>query len=215
MSAWMQFAARSSVAALAAWMMLGAASARVSASPIETPVHYSTYGSVDSFGVDGQPVVVYQGVQYGTLTTGGSFSLGQFSVAATSDGGSATYTDIPFQIALRVQSLGGSAPSPNQTPAILQGTLSAVITDGKIDSLTAKFPTYPSSSDDPPPYPSSIAPFQIADYNGFLNVTSSGDGGGTIQAELNVAPVPEPTSMMVFAAAAGLVALRARRRTRS
>jgi hypothetical protein len=193
-------------------MILGVAAGGVSASPIETPVHYSTYGSVDSFGVDGQPIVVYQGVQYGSLTTGGAFSLGQFSVASTSEGGSATYTDIPFQIALRVQSFDGSAPSPNQSPVVLQGTLSAVLTDGKIDSLTAKFPTYPSSSDDPPPYPSSIAPFQIAGYNGFLNVTSSGDDGVTIQAVLNVAPVPEPTSMLVFAAATGLVALRARRR---
>jgi hypothetical protein len=210
----MHFATRSSVAALAAWVILGAAAASVSASPIETPIHYSTYGSVDSFGVNGQPIVVYEGVQYGSLTTGSTFNIGKFSVASTSEGGSATYTDIPFQIALRVQSLDGSAPSPNQTPAILQGTLSAVITDGKIDSLTAKFPTFPSSSDDPPPYPSSIAPFQIGGYNGFLNVTSSGDGGSPIQANLNVAPVPEPTSMLVFAAAAGLVALRARRRPR-
>lgn len=210
MSARMHHAATSSVVAIAALMMLGT-SARLSASPIETPISYSTSGSVDSFGVSGQPIVIFQGIQYGSLTTGSSFSLGQFSIAATPGGGSATYTDIPFQIALRVQSVAGAAPSPNDTPVQLTGTLSAVLTDGQITSLTTRFSLSTAFGGAQPSYPSSIMPFRIGDYMGYLNVTSTGDGGAPIQAMLNVAQVPEPSSMIVFAAALGLFAVRSRR----
>jgi PEP-CTERM motif len=36
------------------------------------------------------------------------------------------------------------------------------------------------------------------------------DSDGTVEAVLNITPVPEPTSMLVFAGVAGLVALRAK-----
>jgi hypothetical protein len=210
MSARMRLATTSSAVTLAAWMMLGT-TATLSASPIETPIAYSTYGAVDSVGVIGDPVLVFQGVPYATLTTGGTFDIGKFTVAATPGDGTANYTNIPFQIVLRAQAIDGSAPSPNETPIILQGTLSAVLTGGKIDSLTATFPTYSSDPANPPPFPTSVTPFRIGDFTSYLSITSSGNGGGSIQGTLNLAPVPEPTSMMVFAAAAGLVALRARR----
>lgn len=212
MSARMRLATTASALTLATVMTLGTTT-RLHASPIQSPISYSTSGSVDSFGVVGEPIIVYQGVQYGTTTTGDSFNLGQFIVASNGGSGSATYTDVPFQIAMRVQSVDGAAPSPdtNDTPVLLQGTLSAVVTDGRIVSLSAMFSNTAGGSGDPPPYPSTIAPFRIGDYSGYLNVSGAGDGGSPIQSVLNVTPVPEPASMMVFAAAAGLVALRARR----
>lgn len=212
MSARMRPATTSSAVTLAVLMMLGT-TARLSASPIATPISYSTSGSVDSFGVVGEPIVVYQAVQYGTTTTGSTFDLGQFKVASNAGSGSATYTNVPFQIALRIQSVDGAAPSPNtnDTPVLLQGTLSAVVTDGQLVSLSTMFSNTGGGSGDPPPYPSTIAPFRIGDYSGYLKLSTSGNDGAPIQSVLNVTPVPEPASMLVFAAAAGLVAFRARR----
>jgi hypothetical protein len=158
---------------------------------------------------------VFQGVPYASMTTGSSFTLGKFGVAATPDGdGSATYTNVPFHIAFRVQSLDGAAPSPNDTPVTLSGRLNAVLTDGQITSLTAQF-THAQVPGGPPPYPTTVNPFQIGDYKGYLNITSTGDGGTPIQGTLNLAQVPEPTSILVFAAAGGLFALRSRSRSRS
>lgn len=209
MSARMRLATTSSAVTLAALMMLGTTTS-LSASPIATPIAFSTSGSVDGVGVVGDPIIVFQGVQYGSLTTGDTFNLGRFAVAGTSIGGSATYTDVPFQIAFRSQSIDGSAPSPNETPVLLQGTLSAVVTDGKLVSLSAKFP-FMDVPANPPPFLQSIPAFRTGGYMNYLYVTNNGEDGRSIQAVLNVTPVPEPTSMLVFAAAAGLVALRSRR----
>jgi hypothetical protein len=206
----MHFATTPSAVTLAALMMLGI-TPRLSASPIETPVTYATYGSVDGFGVDGPPILTFQGVPYASLTTGSSFDLGHFAVAATPEAGSATYTNVPFHIALRVQSVGDEAPSPNDTPVTLSGRLNAVVTDGQITSLSAMFSPPMQSPGGGAPFPTWVNPFQIGNFMGYLSVDSSGDGGLPIQGTLNVVQVPEPTSTLVFAAAAGVLALRARR----
>jgi hypothetical protein len=213
MSARMRLATTSSAVTLAALMMLGT-TARLSASPIETPITYSTYGSVDGFGVDGPPILYFQGVPYSSLTTGSSFNLGKFAVAATPEAGSATYTNVPFHIAVRVQSVDGSAVNPNDTPVTLSGTLSAVLTDGQITSLNAHFAPPVALPGGAGPYPTWTNPFQLGSYMGYLSVDSTGDGGAPIQGTMNVSNVPEPTSILVFAAAGGFLALRARR-TRS
>ncbi len=74
MSARMRLMPTASAAILAIVLMLGAVP-RVSA----VPIAYNTYGSIDSFGVQGEPVLIFQGVPYGTLTTGNSFDIGKFT----------------------------------------------------------------------------------------------------------------------------------------
>ena len=51
--------------------------------PIPSQIDFSTIGSVDSFNVSGTPVVSFQGAT-GTITSGTPFSLGSFSISASS-----------------------------------------------------------------------------------------------------------------------------------
>src|SRR3954470_21280190 len=138
--------------------------ASAQASPIQTTVMFNTIGSVDSFGVTGTPVVSFQGVSSGTMTTGSLFSLGQFHLSAPPAGTTSTYLNIPFQILYKVESLGGSAPSPNETPVVLTGFLEGRVssTDGVTSSSDLKVffnsPVY--TPENYPPYPTSILPFQ-------------------------------------------------------
>jgi len=158
MSARIRLAPASSVLVLAASMMLGT-TARLSASPIETPFTYSTYGSVDSFGVDGPPILVYQGVPYATATTAGSFDIGGFTVAGSE---SSTYSNVPVHIAFRIQSIDGAYPSVNQTPVNIEAFLSASIVNGEIKSLSVAIPPFGTTPEDVLPYPTSVTPFGSA-----------------------------------------------------
>src|SRR5438874_1222766 len=81
---------------LAGWSIvtlgvLAANMAAAHASPIQTTVKFNTTGSVDSFGVTGTPVVTYQGVSNGSMTTGSPFSLGHFQIATPPSGTTSTY----------------------------------------------------------------------------------------------------------------------------
>jgi hypothetical protein len=207
---------------LAAWSiavlgLIASSAAATQASPIQTPVKFNTTGSVDSFGVTGAPVVTFQGVANGSMTTGSTFSLGQFQIAAPPAGTTSTYLNIPFQILFKVESMGGEAPSPNQTPVVLTGFLEGTVSskDGLTPSasnLKVFFNTPVYTPENYPPYPTTILPFQTGGYNNYLNVTGSGDNGQPIQVVMITAPVPEPGSLAVFAGLVGLSAWRAGRR---
>jgi hypothetical protein len=182
-----------------------------------SPIQFNTTGSVDSFGVTGTPVVTFQGVANGSMTAGSTFSLGQFQIAAPPAGTTSTYLNIPFQILFKVESIGGEAPSPNQTPVVLTGFLEGSVSskDGLTNSasnLKVFFNSPVYTPENYPPYPTTILPFQTGGYNNYLNVTGSGDNGQPIQAVMISAPVPEPGSLAVFAGLVGLSAWRVRRR---
>jgi hypothetical protein len=191
------------------------------ASPIQTPVTFNTIGSVDTFGVTGTPVVTFQGVSHGTMTTGSSFSLGQFQIAAPPAGTSSTYLNIPFQILFKAESVGGAAPSPNETPVILSGWLNGRVSSADGSTLSESnlkvffnAPVYTPESY--PPYPTTVLPFQTGGFTNYLSVTSPGDNGQPIQALMITAQtVPEPGALALFACIAGLTAWKARRRGRA
>jgi hypothetical protein len=203
-----------SIAALGLWSL---SMAQARASQIQTSVTYNTIGSVDGFGVTGTPVVSYQGVSNGSMTTGSAFNLGSFQISAPPAGTISTYLNIPFQILYKVESVGGAAPSPNDTPVVLTGFLEGKVssTDGVTASPDLKVffnsPVY--TPDNYPPYPTTILPFQIGGLTGYLNVTSPGGNGQPIQANMIAAQsVPEPDTLGLFACLAALLAWKARRR---
>jgi len=209
--------ARYSIATLSMVFMSMAAA---QASPIQTTVRYNTIGSVDSFGVTGTPVVSFQGTPNGTMTTGSSFSLGHFQISAPPAGTTSTYLNIPFQILFKVESLGGSAPTPNGTPVVLSGFLEGTVssTDGitaNPSNLKVFFNSPVYTPEDYPPYPTTIVPFPTGGYTNYLSVTSPGDNGQSIQATMVTAQtVPEPGTFLLFACVAGLSLRRARRQGR-
>src|SRR5262249_28378702 len=162
----------------AALGLIGSGTVATQASPIQAPVMFNTTGSVDGFGVTGTPVVSFQGVSNAIMTTGSSFNLGQFQIAAPPAGTTSTYLNIPFQIRFKDEALNGAAPTPNQTPVVLTGSIDGSVssTDGITASSNLKVffnsPVY--TPEGYPPYPTTIVPFQTGGYTNYLNVTSPG-----------------------------------------
>ncbi len=83
---------------------------------------YSTTGSIGTVGIVGTPIVTFQGVTDGSLTTGQPFSVGQFIVTPQAGGATTTY-GTPFQITFNVTSANGDPALPNATPITLDGSL--------------------------------------------------------------------------------------------
>ncbi len=149
-------------------------------------------------GIDGMPVISFQGVNNGTLTDGQPFSLGQFVVAPMPAGTSTTYTNTPFQIAFTEHTVNGAAPSPNATPVVLDGWLSGTVSansssDIHIGINSVLIPVQGTA------FPITIPAFRAGDYQNYLYIVSAGGTYSPIEAELNlVQSVPEPGAIVIF-----------------
>ena len=203
---------RTSVLALG---LIAWAASRAQADPLVT---YESSGSIDPTGVSGTPVISYNSVNSGqnnSFDAPSNFSLGSFQVAALPDGQTTTYANTPFHITFLVDTINGAAPTPNQTPITINGTLNGSITGAGNSSVVAQF--------DPTTLPS----FQAGQYSNTLNILDSpyllvpsttDKGQTTVQANLEATPqpVPEPTSIAIFLTTlAGLGAHRVRSGRRS
>ena len=93
------------------------------ADPIVTNETFGTTGTVGTDGVAGTPVVSFQGIDDGTLTTGTPFDLGRLVISALPQGASTTYTNTPFEIAFQTHTADGGVTSPNETPIAFSGWL--------------------------------------------------------------------------------------------
>ncbi len=105
------------------------------ADPIQAT--YSTTGTIGTTGIDGTPILSFQGVTNGSLTVGQPFSLGNFIVATPAGGGTTTY-ETPFQITLNVTASTGDPALPSATPVVLDGVISTESIGGK-PTLEAMF----------------------------------------------------------------------------
>lgn len=201
---------RTAAIALAA-TFAGAMTAQAAPISAKTLITYSTTGNVSSEGVTGAPVVGFNSVATGSFTAPSSFSLGSFQVAPLDDGVTTIYDNVDFSITLGVQLVDGTSPMPNETPLIISGKLNGSVTGKSQSDLVATF------------NPISYGPFQTG---GFLNTLSvldaavslvpstTNSGQTTAQARIVVTAVPEPGTILIFAAAVGGVAAWRRRRVR-
>lgn len=197
---------RTAVVALAS-TFAGVTGAQAAPMSANTLIEYTTTGNVESTGVTGAPVIGFNSVATGSFTAPSSFSLGSFQVAPLDDGVSTTYVDTPFSITLGIQKTDDYVPTPNETPIIITGKLNGTVSGKSQSDVVATF------------NPISYGPFQTGNFLNTLSVldasvslvpSTTNNGQTTAQARIVVTAVPEPATMMIFAAAVGGLALRRR-----
>ncbi len=191
---------------------------------------YDTIGSTI-----GSSTVADPGAITFTPVTGASFlapsalSLGAFQIQPVADGQTATYNNVPFTITLNSTMVGGAAPNPNTTPVSITGMLNGTVSGPNQANIIATF-NQPAATTNPDGTVNSDPGYQFVTglYSNTLHVadnplhlvpSSSNSGETSVQALLTnsvvTAPVPEPSTLLLFAAtAAGLGLRRQIRRAR-
>ncbi len=171
--------------------------------PISNQITFSTTGTVGTQGITGTPVVSFQGVSGGTLTTGSPFDLGQFAIANLPAGASTTYDHTPFELTFKVLSVNGVAVSPNETPITIPGWLYGSLDSGASIRLVAGAGDFIMPVDGLP-FGTIVPPFVTGSYTNYL-LQISGDATLPIQAELNQTySIPEPSTVAFFASSIAL-----------
>lgn len=179
-----------------------------SASPMSVNITYKTIGSVGyQTGDIGSPVI-FHGVNNGSFDSSAPFNLGEFEVVPWPQNSGPREVNMPFMIAYKTTAIDGVEPTTNETPVIIQGWIQGTLDDGDQSNLRAIFnqgvrPTDPNFYS---PHP--VPPFQTADLINTINVNNSIEfltlattsGARTrVEARIDVVPVPEPTTLALFA----------------
>ena len=193
------------------------------ASGIIANIEYSTTGTIGTEGMTGSPVISFQGVDDGALTTGGTpFKLGDFFVSQPEGGSTTTYDFTPFNMTLTVKAINGVAlDSPKSVPILIE--LIGRVTGNGNTSVAYSPDRFPYIPEAPPLFPTYIPPFKT---NGLTNYFRVDDEYGannqlkfgltTLTGVINSAEVvPEPSSTAFYICIVGtFVARRIRQSTR-
>ena len=214
-----------------AFGLVAAAAGAAQAAPITTApmmTYDTTVGSL--IGPSGQTNVTdpitYVPVSGASFLAPSSLSLGAFQVNALAAGQSVTYNNTPFSIKFAPTKVGDSTPTPDQLPFNITGHLTGTVSGGSQSSVMATFDAPPTTATSDPTNPGYhfnaglyANTLKVADNPLTLVPSSSNKGMTTIQANLvsstYTAPVPEPSTILLFAATvAGLGLRRQIRRAR-
>jgi PEP-CTERM motif len=198
------------VAATAGGAQAASMSASVPASPL---LAYNTVGSsVGGTGISGNPVINFIPAT-GAVISPTNLSFGKFEVLAPADGSTTTYSNTPFTIQLKVDSVNSTTPVvPNQSPITVTGLLNGTVSGASRSEVVATF------------NPLAKSDFQTGLYvntlglpNSPLNLVPStvNNGDTSLQASMTsmtavTQPVPEPSTIALFAAT--IIGLGFRRR---
>ena len=169
----------------------------VSASPMSSLVTYDAVGQVGITGTTGPSAIGFDSQWSGSLFAPGYLDLGSFTMVNPNPGIQTTYKNTPFWISVTVKTLDGIAPVPNETPVLLAGVLNGTMYDSGYSNVIAKFSQGPGSH----------KLFQVGQYMGFLSeisalplrITPDNNGKMRVLGQLSLFPVPEPSSIAVFA----------------
>jgi hypothetical protein len=219
-------------ASVAAFGLVAAAAGAAQAAPISTAPMMMTYDTtVGSFiGPSGQTSVTdpitYVPVSGASFLAPSSLSLGAFQVNALPSGQSVTYNNTPFSIKFAPTHVGDMVPTADQVPFNITGHLTGTVSGPNQSSVVATFDAPPTTTTSDPTNPGYqfnaglyANTLKVADNPLSLVPSTSNNGMTTIQANLvsstYTAPVPEPSTILLFAAtAAGLGLRRQIRRAR-
>jgi hypothetical protein len=183
---------------LGACFLLGATA---TAAPIQETIHYSTSIAIGGLGITGKPVVGFQGVTDGTVTTptpytpgmnlnpipagyGSDVPIGYFTLTTPANGSSTTYDNTPFSLTFRVNSpsndpavpiLSSSGISPSSaapTSFTIDGTLNGTVSSSQPSTLHATFTLYGLADSQ---YPEGVVGgFQTGPLQNLLTIPFSG-----------------------------------------
>ena len=208
----------STLTALLVYAGLLAPEADASASAVQS-YGYSTYGSIANQA--GVAPITFLGVNSQTLTTPGTFSLGQFdALNILPASATLTYNNTPFTINLNVGN-GTGFTTAYQVSGTLNGWITGSGTSDMVASVTSITggPPIGTSAPTSPPFPASDIKINVSQAINAPNALTGSDGYTTLYAQispslLDPVPAPEPASIAVFGA--GVIAWAIRRRmTRS
>jgi hypothetical protein len=183
----------------------------------------STIGSTGITG--GSSPISFVPLTGGTFLSPSSLSLGAFQTSALAGGQSVTYNNTPFDIKFNVDGVNNNTSfQPNGTPIDVTGVLNGTLTGSNQSTVTATFnppAAAVASASDPTSYA-----FATGLYNNTLSVSNSplaivpsttNNGMSSVQAELSTvvaatSPVPEPSTVVLFAGTLAGLGLRHRLR---
>lgn len=185
----------------------------------------TTKGVTTTGGADATSALKITSVAGGTFLTPSFLSLGAFQAASLGSGQSVTYNNTPFDFSFKADSLNGAnGLAPNETPVNLSGVLNGTLTGNSQSSLTAQFGKWVTDSAGKSvfqPYtPQDTFKFNTGLSSGILYANTltlpnnpvaivpytTNNGLTTAQAFLSSnsigSPVPEPSTIVLFAATA-------------
>jgi hypothetical protein len=190
-----------------------------SSSPSSTLLTYDSVNSwIDPTGITGDPKAIQiVPVTGGSFLAPSSLSLGSFQTKALDAGQSVTYNQTPFHFRFTADAVNGQSVQPNQTPIDVTGVLNGTLSGANASSVTATFDKRSTGN----------YTFLTGLYSNTLTVPDSplsivpsttNNGLTTAQALLTntaiTSPVPEPSTLLVFAAAISGLGLRQQVRRR-
>jgi hypothetical protein len=176
------------------------AASAAGAAQMTSGLAYGTTGSIGTDGMLGMPAVRFHGVDHWTQGLGALFSLGEFEVSAPSDHQTTTYAGTPFTLTYNDQS------DPGAPPLVAQGNLFGTVSGSGQPNLLAtldgqSFLLDPSESG-----------LQYRTWDAIhtlvLNLPLNVNQAQTpVMGRFDVVPSPEPSSWVLFLAAAASVGL--------
>ena len=172
-----------------------------------------TYDTLDSTigatGVTGTPAIKFVPVTGVSYLSPSNLSFGSFQVQANPDGQSTTYVNTPFTIKFTADSVNGQMVNPNDTPITIAGVLNGTITGANQSSVVATFSAPSKTVFQTGLYSNTLAPLDSP-----LRIAPSTSGPTTAQGAITAttitAPVPEPSTIAVFAVMLAGLGLRQR-----
>jgi hypothetical protein len=196
------------VAATAGGAQAAAITATTAASPL---LAYDTVNSsIGTTGITGTPVIDFIPAT-GAVMAPSNMSFGKFEIVAPSSG-TTTYSNTPFSIQVTPDAVNGTALT-GQTPVTVTGVFNGTVSSASQTDVVATFNPLTQST------------FQAGQYANTLGLPNSplslvpstiNNGDTTLQASITSAvspaasPVPEPSTLALFAAT--IVGLGFRRR---
>ena len=178
-------------------------------------MNYATSGSVGLTGITGPNVISFIPEVSGAFTTPSAFSLGSFVVGYLPSGVATNYNNTPFSITYSALNVDGANPSPNETPVTVSGFLNGTVTGPSQSDVVATFNPITHNTFLTGSYINNLS---VLDPQVSLVPSTTNGGRTTAQAHISVSPgppVPEPTTIALFATAIVGFGLRQRFTRRS
>ncbi len=186
-----------------------AALAAENVTPVISDMMYATSGSIGMTGVTGANVISFIPEASSAFTTPSAFSMGTFVVGYLPPGARTSYDNTPFSITYTALKVNGNEPTVNQTPITISGVLNGSVAGPSTTDIVATFSPIENSAFLTDGY---INKLSVLDPQVALVPSTTNGGRTTAQAHLRVsaAPIPEPTTIALFATT--LLGLGLRRR---